>query len=298
MAVPRGAVSVLQAGGVRDHQLFFDRMQPRGARTAPGPPPARAPRPAAQAAAARAGRPAGPLGPAAAVRRMPPRLSPGSTGTGAEPGQPVAGLGAAPGPAPPARPAAGARVRYVGPPGAGHAAGRPRRGRAVRVLRAHSRCSSARASAPGAPPRSSARWACWTTTGRPPSRAGWTRKLDGLAPGIRADAGPGCGHARRRPAQPGPRDTTPSGAYLNQPSAPPCWPGPAATATCARSPATTSLAVLAACTASARHTPGRAAVPVRLRKKHRRDLPQPGRRGIQVGQHDLRHHPAADRHGG
>ena len=61
-----------------------------------------------------------------------------------------------------------------GPPGTGHRAGRPPRRPGRRVVTGTARAAGHGTCAPGTSPRSSARRACWTTTGAPPSTPGWT----------------------------------------------------------------------------------------------------------------------------
>ena len=85
---------------------------------------------------------------------------------------------------------------------------------------------------------------------RPAAFDGWLKgQLAGLAP--ESPTKPGAGPvppvtARRAPR----RCTTRASGPTSPPPAPPCWPGPAATATCARSPATTSAPISPGCTAS------------------------------------------------
>ena len=134
-----------------------------------------------------AGRPGLPLGPAQAVRGA-PGLHPVRRGHGRRPRQPVAGLGTLPGLAPRrgSRLAAGTAARR--PPGADHRAVPAPARRHRPVLRGHPA-----AAGPGHQRRADRRGApgdgrCWTTTGAPSFEDWLERKLDGLAPGIRADA--------------------------------------------------------------------------------------------------------------
>ena len=132
------------------------------------------------------GRP--PLGPAQAVRGIAARLHPVRRATlHADPatrGWPAHSTS-------PAR-AAEARgwqrgLRHRRPPGADHrAVPATSHGDTVRYSEIIP-LQQARASAPGEPPRCSRRWACWTMTGALSFEDWLERKLDGLAPGIRAD---------------------------------------------------------------------------------------------------------------